>query len=306
MNTQIKRLIQLFCIMIMLFATLLPAIYSIQTAQASTPLSQERIYDDGDDEDDDDDDDDYDDDDYDDDDYDDDDNEIYGAIVSFPSNLLGVWQIGSMSFTANQNTRFEQYNSLFAVGMIVEVKYVVIDGVNVATKIESEDSHDDNDSHSSHDNEIYGIIASFPSDLLGTWQVGGMSVIADQNTRFDQNRSPFTVGLIVEVEYIISNGINIATKIESDNDYINQNKAPASGLITQMGGITAASTDNSSTWVIGGLSYQVTASTKLDGDLAVGKMALVSSYVDPNGTLNASQVTGTAVDNHIYLPMVLL
>jgi len=38
MNTQIKRLIQLFCIMIMLFATLLPAIYSIQTAQASTTM----------------------------------------------------------------------------------------------------------------------------------------------------------------------------------------------------------------------------------------------------------------------------
>lgn len=215
METQFKYMIRLFCIMIMFLASLLPAMYNISIAQASTisPTGQ-IILSDGDDDDD--------------------------------------------------------------------------------------DDHDDD-----HDDDIYGIITAFPSSLIGTWQVGGMTFVADQNTKFEQEGAPFAVGLTVEVEYVVQDGINIATEIESDDNYINANQTPNVGVITQMGGVSAASAGNSSAWVIGGSTYQVSANTQLNGTLAIGMQAAVNSYVDANGVPNASRISGLTMDNHIYLPVIL-
>ena len=48
-----------------------------------------------------------------------------GIIEALPSGLMGAWQIGGSSYTANGQTWFQQKSGAFAVGGCVEVKYRV-------------------------------------------------------------------------------------------------------------------------------------------------------------------------------------
>ena len=68
--------------------------------------------------------------------------EFTALIVSFPAGLMGVWQVGDKTITANNATEFDQDDVPFAVGVRVEVKGTVMgDGSIMAQRIRSKDNN---------------------------------------------------------------------------------------------------------------------------------------------------------------------
>lgn len=64
----------------------------------------------------------------------------------------------------------------------------------------------------------------------------------------------------------------------------------------------AAGATLNSTWVIGGRSFVVTPSTRVDGNLATSSTAWVNSYVAADGSQVATQIEGVTLDKSLYLP----
>ena len=89
---------------------------------------------------------------------------------------------------------------------------------------------------------------------------------------------------------------------------------PGAGALTTVGQIDDKGVDpiaasvSAATWVIGGVSYTVTPATDLNdiqGELAVGKTALVNSYTDANNNQIATQIRGINLSSQIYLPVIV-
>ena len=63
-----------------------------------------------------------------------------------------------------------------------------------------------------------GRIVSFPQGLVGTWQIGARTVIATQDTEFDQDEGPFAVGVKVKVKgWLQADGTILARRIQTDD-----------------------------------------------------------------------------------------
>lgn len=153
--------------------------------------------------------------------------ELYGVLQSFPSSLIGSWNIGGMTFVATANTEFKQERGAFALGVTVKVHFAVdSSGANIAREIETKFANDDNGSDDDGNGSFegaeghaYGLIDSFPANLTGAWRIGGIDYTATANTTFAQNDGAFTVGKQVKVEYHLdADGSRIARKIETTSD----------------------------------------------------------------------------------------
>ena len=59
-----------------------------------------------------------------------------------------------------------------------------------------------------------GIVMTFPEGLVGTWVVDTTTFTATENTRFEQEEGPFTVGGCVKVIYQTANmeAVEISTR----------------------------------------------------------------------------------------------
>jgi hypothetical protein len=145
--------------------------------------------------------------------------------------------------------------------------------------------------------DIYGVVDSFPHELVGSWTVDHVVYTATHDTRFRMWAGPFYVGACVHVHFD-PNG-NVASLIETTfhfkcsaeaNQYflgiIDQAPASYTSTITETSGVTA-------TWVISGIQFVSTPSTEFDsehGPLAVGTCASVK-YRQVNGVNVAGEIS---------------
>lgn len=237
----------------------------------------------------------------------DDDGHAYGAINSFPADLVGEWIIGGLSYTADSRTEFEQEGRAFAEGVKVRVEYVLADGgVRRAKEIKTTD--DDGGVDDSTHFKLLGYVKEMPANgFVGAWKVGDVTFQADAGSKFKEDHGIFALGAYVEVEYYDVGDVHKVHEMETQ-------VAPGGGDDTRVGRIerrdgsaAAAAVSANQTWVIGGVSYTVNAATKLTdggGALAVNRTALVNSYVAGSSRI-ATLVEGITLDQHVFLPSAM-
>ncbi len=226
---------------------------------------------------------------------------LYGLLSAVPANYtttVATWTIGGADFVSDPaTTKFEQEKVAFAAGVCIEVEYYTSSGVKNATKIETKEAYKCNTN--SYTNEIYGTIVTMPAGLYGSWVISATNGITDtynagDYTRFKQEDRPFAVGQCVKVKYFVENGVNKATKIEteSENDHCSGSGTPTLpasskvyALLDSFPGGTLGSL-NLGTWVIGGESYLSNAATRYEtehGAFAPNICVEAKYYVDTNG-----------------------
>lgn len=218
--------------------------------------------------------------------------EIFGVLQSFPAALVGEWNIGGMTFVANDQTEFKQENGAFAVGVTVKVHFrLASDGSNLAREIETkfanDDDGNDDDNNGARDGaegQAFGKIDAFPAELVGEWQIGGLSYTATASAKFKQDNGAFAQGGSVKVEfYRDSQGRRIAHEIEttSDNGGVDDNShAKLAGFVQSM-----PTSGFVGQWQIGDVTFSASANTKFKEDhglLALGAYVTVE-YAVSNG-----------------------
>lgn len=217
---------------------------------------------------------------------------LYGVIQEFPEDLIGDWQIGGLTLMADADTEFEQEDGEFAVGVTVKVQFALLaDGTFYATEIETKfandhDGHDDddNDVYEGAEGHAYGLLESFPADLMGEWYVGGISYTVTSETHFVRPHSNFEEGVMVRVKYRTNaDGIRIARHIKTtseDGGASGEGHATLYGYVDQMpiNGFVGE-------WVIDGVSFQADGTTNFKeehGLLGLGSYVKME-YFTSNG-----------------------
>ncbi len=245
--------------------------------------------------------------------------ERYGRIESFPANLLGTWVVGGVTYNATAGSEFKQADGVFAVGVCVKVHALTTTTPATVREIETERDYrcggtagTGETGGTAGEGEIYGVLQSFPAGLIGEWNVGGMSYVADAGTEFVQVNGPFAVGATVKVHFATdATGVNRAREIEtkyandsggSDDDgngAYEGAEGHAYGIADSVpGGLVGA-------WSIGGISYTATADTKFeqnDGALVNGARVKVEYYLGSNGERIAKQIESTTENGGATAP----
>ena len=228
---------------------------------------------------------------------------LYAPIETLPASpFVGAWRIGGVNFTATAATRFEQASIPFGVGVCVEAQYVIDGSVNQLVAVESKPL-----ARCQIGGVValraYGPISAFPAGLVGAWTVGGVSYQATASTSFEQRFGRFAIGAFVEIIYRLEGGNRIATHIET-------HVAPGEGRIQAVGALEGRPSDDTGTWVVGGVSY--TGDDAIEIELehagstaqaapAAGLLVMVNSYQASDGTRYATSIT---VAHQIFLPVV--
>ena len=167
-----------------------------------------------------------------------------------------------------------------------------------------DDDGDDEDGDDENENEVYGTVDAMPSStLIGTWIVDGISYEAVSSTEFEEEQGAFGVGVTVELEFTVVNGLNQLDEVET-------HRAPGTGSTTESGvirsmgaAIQAASIQGRAAWQVGETTYTVLPVTKLDevnGLLAVGTTAEVNSYTAADGSAVATLVRSMGSNQMTY------
>ncbi|NJP04344.1 MAG: hypothetical protein HC837_01280 [Chloroflexaceae bacterium] len=138
--------------------------------------------------------------------------ELSGIIESFPHNLIGTWVISGQEFVAIDMTRFEQSDGRFEVGTCVEIDYVVREGRNIASRIETEDDCDDE--HEGRYEMAHGVLDNFPSSLIGEWTISEVGYQVTEETDLYNGYGNFEEGMCVMVKYITEGDVRTALRIE--------------------------------------------------------------------------------------------
>lgn len=233
-----------------------------------------------------------------------------GRIDSFPTDLVGEWVIDGQSYIANTNTEFEEEHGRFDEGVCVEVQWLAMGQERLAREIETEKEHECTEEGETAEGELFGLIQSFPEELLGEWNIGGMTFVADSNTEFKQEKGEFAIGATVKVEFFIGqDGLNYAkeikTKFKSDdggdddddgdddeNDR-HDRKGKAFGPIENFPSSLIGS------WIIGGNEYIATDRTEFeqeDGQFAEGVQVKVKYYLNSQDQRIAKEIKTTDDD----------
>lgn len=69
----------------------------------------------------------------------DDDRDYEGLLNAFPANWYGEWLVDNQVFVADERTLFKQEDGPFTLGRCVDVEYIIVNNVLLATEIETED-----------------------------------------------------------------------------------------------------------------------------------------------------------------------
>jgi Domain of unknown function (DUF5666) len=223
---------------------------------------------------------------------------VYATIDQFPTGTLsiGLWVIGGVEYFATPATEFEQDHGPFAVGACVKAKYTVVSDTNTLLEVETEDARKCTIS----DTLVFrsfGTVEAFPPDLIGAWQISGISYTAGVSTSFEQEHGFFAVGAFVEVKYVLSGTDRIALSIET-------HVAPDAGLDEVFGVLEAHdSGDDWSDWVVNGVTY--TADPAIEVGAAerapvVGRLVRLNTY-RVNGV---AYVTSASSAFQVFLPAI--
>ena len=221
--------------------------------------------------------------------------EHYGLIQDLPiGGGIGDWTIGGMVFQATDATTFETDKGPLTIGVCAEVEYVIAGNGNIAAEIKSESL---DDCAQDNEQEVHGTVDSMPgSGLLGTWTVNGVDYEATTTTQFEQEDGPLGPGACVEVEFIVTNGQNIASEIKTDDD------CPGSGHFgtKEVRGILEAFPAGLvGTWVINGVTYEASATTEFEterGEFATG-ICVEVEFTENGGTRTAQEIKTRSADD---------
>jgi Domain of unknown function (DUF5666) len=234
------------------------------------------------------------------------DGHAYGAVDSFPAELVGGWRIGGIDYRAGVNTVFAQNNGAFAVGSKVKVEYYLDANNNrIARKIESTLETGGVTQPTSF--ILFGYVNQLPAtDFFGPCVVNNVAFLTNLNTQFNQNNGLLGTGAYVGVEYVAQNGEN---QVQAVNTYVPPGAGSnnALGTIDNNGGTLTAAGVHATTWSIGGVNYTVTPATDLNdvrSGLEVGQTAFVNSYTAADGSQVATQIRGITIAATIHLPLI--
>lgn len=239
---------------------------------------------------------------------------LYGRVERFPDGLIGAWVIDGVTYTATDDTEFEQDHGAFAVGSCVKLHALTTTTPATLREIETESRfhcqpNDDNDDDDFQGRgELFGQLQSFPEGMIGEWNIGGLTFMVDASTRLEQRHGAFTIGATVKVQFVVdANGVNLARKIElkfaNDHDgHDDDGNGSFDGAEGHAFGAieTLPADDLIGTWVIGAISYTVTADTRLltvQGDFAVGARVRIHYFVTDDGQRVARKIMTTNEDS---------
>jgi hypothetical protein len=208
-------------------------------------------------------------------------NQVYGMVESFPDQLLGEWIVNGTSYTADDQTVFQEEHGSFSIGVCVEVKFIDDNpgGGYQALKIETEHAYK---CASPPDplSDVSGVVISFPVDLVGTWVVDSTIYTATTDTRFEQEHGPFFVGGCVEVKYVSATNEAIEIATTESEECGGEGEEHLYGFIEIVP--EAYTSTITSTWVISGVEFISTPETEFNtenGPLVVGACAKVEYRV---------------------------
>lgn len=225
---------------------------------------------------------------------------VIGAIDQLPPGTppIGLWIIGGVPFSATAATEFE--DGPFAVSDCVKAKYAVISDTNLLRNVEKEDASRCVIS-STTVFRSWGIVEAFPADLLGVWQVSGISYTTNISTEFEQKHGFFAVGAFVEVKYIVSGTDRIALSIET-------HVAPGAGRDVVLGVLEAHdSNDDWSPWRVNGITYTADSAIEVDTSSPARAASLRSAATSGSGPVVGQLVllnTYRGSDGVLYVTLV--
>lgn len=230
----------------------------------------------------------------------------YGVIDAMPGARVGVWVISGIGYTTTAATRFEESDGALALGTRVKVEYYLnAAGGRIADKIET--TNDDGEVAAPGHARFFGFVRVMPANgLVGGWTVDDANFVAGPTARFKEEHGLLGLGAFVAVEYSVVNGVNQVHELET---HVPPGAGPLVefGRIDDKGGALAAASIGATTWVVGGVSYNVTAATDLNdvqGALVVGGTAVVNSYPAVDGSRIATQIRGVTLTARLFLPAV--
>ena len=230
---------------------------------------------------------------------------MFGEVITFPVGLVGIWEIGSYTFTTSADTEFNQKNGSFDVGTVVKVEYLLNpDGTRLATEIKTAFSVDGGDhwkrrhhhhgrGHGDHgemdDAQAMGVINSLPTtlDLTGIWQIGDISYTVDISTELAATWRTLPSVKKVKVEYMVEEGSRVATEIKivgAGGGVLAPNEGILFGFVISMPVSTTLGE-----WNVAGVTLIFSDTSKLyekHGDVSVGSFVAVKfSFQDDLRTI---------------------
>ncbi len=172
--------------------------------------------------------------------------------------------------------------------------------------METEDGYkcergNDNDQSSS-----YGTVETLPSsaDFVGEWTVSGILYTVNSSTVLEEEYGLFSVGAFVEVYYVISDTMKIATKIET-------HVAPGAGSDDDIGEVENYDpSDDWADWVIDGATYKADPVIEVNGKSTTNGRGVMNSLIGQTVIFNSYQqnganyLTSVTVADQLYLPFV--
>lgn len=230
--------------------------------------------------------------------------EIYNRVETLPTGLVGVWNIGGVAYTASASTEFKQEDGAFSVGGCVKLHAANTTTPATIREIETEQEFRCSGGGANATGELFGLLQSFPTGLLGDWNIGGLTFVADATTQFKQTGGAFAIGMTVKVHFVRdSNGINRAGEIETafanddkgrddnGNGSFDGAEGHAYGLIDSF------PANHVGQWLVSGLPYTATANTNFaqtDGNFAVGGKVKIEYFLAANGQHMAQKIETTS------------
>ena len=230
--------------------------------------------------------------------------EVYNHVDSLPAGLVGAWGIGGVAYTTSANTEFKQEDGAFSVGGCVKLHAANTTTPATIREIETEQEFRCSSGGANAAGELFGLLQSFPTGLLGAWNIGGLTFVTDANTEFQQVGGAFAIGMTVKVHFVRdSNGINRAGEIETafandDNGNDDNGNGSFDGAEGHAYGlIDSFPPGHAGQWLISGIPYTATANTNFaqtDGSFAVGGKVKIEYFLDVNSYRIAQKIETTS------------
>jgi len=212
-----------------------------------------------------------------------------GRIESLPDNnrLIGSWKVSGREVVVTADTKLREEGARFAVGVLVEVKGILSNGVVKALIIIA---HCDPPSPGYI--KFIGVVRGLPGNntLIGDWQVGGRVVHVFAETEIDQEKGRVRIGALVEVEGRLLRDRTVnAKRIEVKAD-----QGETAHYIRFYGPIQSLpSNDLTGTWRVGGRAVHVHHRTRIireHGRVEVGAFIEVEGNQRNDGSIDAYRI----------------
>jgi len=237
--------------------------------------------------------------------------EARGRVDSFPTGLVGNWVVNGVTYSASSATEFKEDHGSFGQNACVKIHYSTTSTPFEIREIETEQdyrcsggSNGGGGEGEDHENELYGVLQSFPDGFIGTWNVGGVTFEVDASTELNREHGQFEIGSTVKVHFSVdSNGVNHASEIETkygreDEGHDDDGNGSVDGSEGHAYGVLENLPANKlGVWTISGVDYTVDSSTKLkenDGAFAVGGRVKIEYYLGANGERIAHEIETTS------------